>query len=49
MNLFRSSVPTLVGGSVGRQMPQGAPPLDNIDLTNIVNWINNGAVNDLAM
>ena len=36
----------LSGGTVGRQMPQGADPLDDIDLTNIVNWINNGALND---
>ena len=36
----------LTGATVGRQMPQGANPLDNIDLTNIMNWINNGALND---
>ena len=36
------------GTNTLRQMPQGASPLDDIDLTNIMNWINNGAVNDLA-
>ncbi len=29
-----------------RPMPQGDAPLDNIDLANIMNWINAGAVND---
>ncbi len=28
---------------VGARMPLGGSPLDNIDLTNIRNWINNGA------
>lgn len=28
---------------VGAQMPLNAAPLDDIDLTNIKNWINNGA------
>ena len=32
--------------NVGDRMPQGAAPLDNIDLTNIENWINNGAPNN---
>ena len=32
--------------SVGLQMPRGGTPLDNIDLTNIRNWINNGAPNN---
>ena len=32
--------------SVGGQMPRGGAPLDNIDLTNIRNWINNGAPNN---
>ena len=36
------------GTNTLRQMPQGAAALDNIDLTNIMNWINNGAVNDQA-
>jgi hypothetical protein len=31
---------------VGTRMPQNAAPLDNIDLTNIKNWINNGAPNN---
>lgn len=29
--------------STGGRMPLGGSPLDNIDLTNIKNWINNGA------
>jgi hypothetical protein len=29
--------------SVGVQMPLGGAPLDNIDLTNLRNWINQGA------
>jgi len=32
--------------SVGQRMPRGAAPLDAIDLTNIRNWINNGAPNN---
>ncbi len=28
---------------VGQRMPRGGTPLDNIDITNIKNWINNGA------
>lgn len=32
--------------TVGQQMPLGATPLDNTDLTNIKNWINNGAPNN---
>ncbi len=32
--------------SVGAQMPFGGSALDNIDLTNIRNWINNGAPNN---
>lgn len=32
--------------SVGQQMPRNAAPLDNIDLTNLRNWINNGAPNN---
>lgn len=32
--------------SVGAQMPLTGGPLDNIDLTNIKNWINNGAPNN---
>jgi hypothetical protein len=31
---------------VGTQMPQGRGTLDNIDLTNIRNWIDQGAAND---
>lgn len=31
---------------VGLQMPLDADPLDEIDLTNIKNWINNGAPNN---
>jgi hypothetical protein len=34
------------GTNTLRQMPQGRPPLDDIDLTNIMNWINNGAPHD---
>lgn len=30
----------------GAQMPLGGPALDNVDLTNIKNWINNGASNN---
>ncbi len=30
----------------GDQMPQGGSPLDNIDMTNIRNWINQGAANN---
>ena len=29
--------------AVGAQMPVGGTPLDNIDLTNLKNWINQGA------
>ena len=29
--------------SVGGRMPLGGAPLDNIDITNLRNWINNGA------
>lgn len=32
--------------SVGGQMPLNGAALDNIDLTNIKNWINNGALNN---
>jgi hypothetical protein len=32
--------------SVGARMPFGAGALDNIDLTNIKNWINQGAKNN---
>lgn len=32
--------------SVGARMPLGAPPLDDIDLTNIRNWISQGAQNN---
>ena len=32
--------------SVGLQMPRGLGALDNIDLTNIKNWIDNGAANN---
>ena len=31
---------------VGARMPLGRSPLDNIDLTNIRNWINGGAPNN---
>ncbi len=31
---------------VGLQMPRNATPLDSIDITNIRNWINNGAPNN---
>ncbi len=30
----------------GAQMPLGGSPLDNIDLTNVTNWINQGAQNN---
>ncbi len=33
-------------GIAGAQMPLGSGPLDNIDLTNIKNWINQGANNN---
>jgi len=33
-------------GIVGVQMPATGDPLDNIDLTNIRNWIDNGAANN---
>lgn len=32
--------------SVGSRMPLGGTPLDNIDLTNVKNWINQGAKNN---
>jgi hypothetical protein len=32
--------------SVGQRMPLGSSELDNIDQTNIRNWINNGAPNN---
>ena len=32
--------------TVGQQMPLGGSALDNIDLTNIKNWINQGANNN---
>ena len=32
--------------TVGAQMPLGRTQLDNVDLTNIKNWINNGAMNN---
>ncbi len=32
--------------SVGSRMPLGGSPLDNIDLTNVKNWINQGAKNN---
>ena len=32
--------------SVGQRMPIGGSPLDNIDLTNLKNWINQGAKNN---
>jgi len=31
---------------VGSRMPLGGSPLDNIDLTNLKNWINQGAKNN---
>jgi hypothetical protein len=31
---------------VGSRMPLGGTPLDNIDLTNVKNWINQGASNN---
>ena len=34
------------GTTAGTQMPQGGGPLDNIDQTNIMNWINTGAPNN---
>jgi len=34
------------GSRNGARMPFGAAPLDNIDLTNIKNWINTGALNN---
>ncbi len=33
-------------GIVGSQMPLGGSPLDSIDLTNVKNWINQGAKNN---
>jgi len=32
--------------SAGARMPLGGTPLDNIDLTNVKNWINQGAKNN---
>jgi hypothetical protein len=32
--------------SFGSQMPEGGTPLDNIDLTNVRNWITQGAQNN---
>ena len=32
--------------AVGSRMPLGGSPLDNIDLTNVKNWINQGAKNN---
>jgi len=32
--------------TVGDRMPAGGSPLDNIDLTNLKNWINQGAKNN---
>ena len=32
--------------SEGQQMPIGGSPLDNIDITNLKNWINEGAKNN---
>lgn len=32
--------------SVGGRMPLGGSPLDNIDITNLKNWINQGAKNN---
>lgn len=32
--------------SVGQRMPRGQSPLDAIDLTNLRNWISNGAPNN---
>lgn len=37
------------GTNTLRRMPQGASALDDVDLTNIMNWINNGAPNDLDL
>jgi len=34
------------GNGNGSQMPLGGAALDNIDLTNIKNWINTGAPNN---
>ena len=33
-------------GSAGTRMPVGGAALDNIDMTNIANWINTGAPNN---
>jgi hypothetical protein len=32
--------------TVGGRMPQTGSPLDSIDLTNVRNWISQGALND---
>jgi hypothetical protein len=32
--------------TVGARMPRGGSPLDNIDITNVKNWINTGAPNN---
>ena len=32
--------------TIGQRMPIGGSPLDNIDLTNLKNWINQGAKNN---
>lgn len=39
-------VDKLDGSGIGQRMPQGAAPLDSIDMQNIINWINQGAQNN---
>lgn len=39
-------VDKLDGTGFGQRMPQGALPLDSIDMQNIINWINQGAKNN---
>lgn len=39
-------VDKLDGTGVGIRMPQGAVPLDSIDMQNIINWIHMGAANN---
>jgi len=34
------------GTTAGDRMPLGLPPLDDIDQTNIMNWINTGALDN---
>ena len=45
-NALNSYLVQRLDGSVGSRMPIGGAALDNIDMTNIMNWINTGAPNN---